>query len=391
MINNQQIVENRRHWKGQVVDYDAIRAYETRECSYCLTDAQVSVLAGIIEPLAWSTRWQSETQPIDKDWIEQFRNDIQRRLNMGCCGDNVIYRYNEDGVLESSEDGGVTWQPAPQDDIRITAPQFPPVPGEPSPDKKCIAATGMSHLIKEQVGDQLTDEMTRYELNELIRDWTSTYIGTSNPFMAILTVAANQIFALIIAVLRPALTDEVYDILTCIFYENISDDLDFSESDIDSIREDIGGQIFGIATLFLQQLVYLMGSAGLTNLSRASGATEGDCSYCSECGIAVSFAGELEYAEYLGDCVYRLESIPESGYHVVYMWFDNISGVFDAGACGKITDFTILDGGTYYETGTVDCVTGVSHPGAPITNVCNAQPYIKSHSAFRVDVVAAPC
>jgi hypothetical protein len=295
MINTNARVDNRRNWKGEVVDYDAIQAYENHECTYCLTDAQVAVLAGIIEPLGWATRWQSDTQPIDPSWVQEFRDDIQRRLSVSCCGDEVLFRYTEAGVLESSEDGGLTWQPAPQDDIRITAPQFPPVPGEPSPDKSCIAATGMSQLIKEQVGDQLTDDMSRYTLAELISDWTSTYIGTSNIFTAILTVAANQIFALIIAVLRPALTEEVYDSLTCAFYCNISEDLTFDEAAVDQVRADIGESIEGVATLFLQQLVYLLGSSGLTNLARAQAATEGDCDCdCSGCtGSWVALQGTI--------------------------------------------------------------------------------------------------
>lgn len=349
MINNQQKVENRRNWKGQVVDYDAIKAYEPRECLYCLTDAQVSVLAGIIEPVAWATRWQSETQPIDPAWTLEFYNDITRRLQMSCCGDNLLYRYAVDGVLESSDDGGITWTPAPQDDIRITATEFPPVPGEPSSDKKCIAATGMKVLIKSQIGDQLTDDMSRYTLDQLIKDWTSTYIGTSNPFQAILTVIVNQIFALSIALIRAALTDPVYETLQCIFLCRMSDDLSFTEAQKASVISDVGDQIGGIATLFLQQLINLLGSRGLTNLARAYGSTTGDCSDCDDCPTP---------------CGTHWEIYPDA--------MPNRYGtILERGDDYLIVEATVLTGSNYYiilqTTGMDDCCYLTSHTDWPVT------------------------
>jgi len=141
----------------------------------------------------------------------------------------------------------------------------------------------MVALIKSQVGDQLTDDISRYELDELISDWVGTMIDSSNPFEALLTIAANQIFALVISLLRPALTETVYDTLLCIFYCNMADDASFNAAQLEDVRTDIGDQIGGIATLFLQQLVFLLGTVGLTNLARAAGATTGDCSECPEC------------------------------------------------------------------------------------------------------------
>jgi hypothetical protein len=284
MINNQARVENRRNWKGEVVDYDAIKAYAERECSYCLTDAQVAVLAGVIEPLGWATRWQSDTQPIDPSWVEEFRNDIQRRLAMSCCGDEtpIQYRWNEDGELEKSSDGGETWEAAPQDDPRNNSTIFPPIPGADGSDKMCNAATGAAQLVKEQVGDQLTDDMARYTLQQLIEDWVGTMVQTSNIFEALIRVATNQIFALVIAVVRPALTDPVYHQLACILNCHIATDASFSDAGWEAVRSDILNQITGVAGIFLEHLVYMLGRVGLTNLARNAPAASGDCSDC-EC------------------------------------------------------------------------------------------------------------
>lgn len=290
------LMNERRNWKAQVFPYDHFIPDNSPECLYCLTDNQAEILRGIIEPLAWHTRWWSDTDtPIDKDAIEAFRDDLTRRLMMSCCGDEipVQYRYTTDGVLQRSEDGGSTWTDAPEYDPRNYSPQFPPMSGDDGDDKKCLAATGAVALIKEQVGDQLTDDMTRYTLAQLITDWVKTYLETSNPFLTLLTVIANQIFALIIAVLRPALTDAVYATLKCALYCHMGEDASFSIAQWQAVRNDITSQIGGIAGVFLEHLVYLLGAGGLTNLARAGGAASGDCFDCG-CGAdCVSAAWEI--------------------------------------------------------------------------------------------------
>jgi len=283
----------RRNWKGIVFPYDSTFPDETEECRYCLTDKQAEIIRGLLESIGWTTRWFSESDTvIDKDTIEAFRDDIIRRLMMSCCGDEspVLYRYDENGNLQKSTDGGITWVDAPENDPRNYSPVFPPISGEDGDDKKCVAATGAVNLIKEQIGDQLTDDMSRYTLAQLITDWVKTMIESSNPFDALLTVITNQIFALVIATLRPALTDTVYDTLKCILYCRISDDASFTDEQWAGVRDDITSQIGGIAGVFLEHLVFLLGKVGLTNLARAAGATEGDCSDCPDCGVPpVSF------------------------------------------------------------------------------------------------------
>lgn len=275
----------RRNWKGIIFPYDTFIPDDSPECQYCLTDKQATLLRGLLEPVGWVTRWWSDTTDIDQDAIEAFRDDTIRRLMMSCCNEEfaIIFRWTEDGVLQSSNDGGTTWEDNPTEDPRHSSPTYPPVPGEPSDDKKCIAATGMTAIIKGQVGDQLTDDMSHFTLQELIETWVNTLLQTSNPFLALINIAVNQIFALVISALRAALTSGVYDTLTCIFFCNIADDLSFDDSRWATVRSDITDQISGIAGLFFEHLVFLMGAVGLTNLARSQAATTGDCSGCS-CG-----------------------------------------------------------------------------------------------------------
>lgn len=276
-------INERRNWKAETFPYDYFIPDESKECQYCLTDKQAEVLRGIIQPLGWLTRWWSATDAlISRDEIESFRDDIIRRLMMPCCNDDVLYRYDPDGNLEKSTDGGVVYFPAPEDDIRInpkvTYPEPPTVEGQ---DKKCIAADGAVVLIKQQIGDQLTDDMSRYTLAQLITDWTNTIVGTSNPFTALVTIISNQIFALLISAVRAALTDDVYAQLNCILYCHMSDTAFFSGSAWEAVRSQILSEISGIAGVFLEHLIYLIGNGGLSNLARSgAGSTGANCSEC---------------------------------------------------------------------------------------------------------------
>jgi hypothetical protein len=281
-MNFDQASGDRRSWKGVQLDYDVIMSMSDRKCSYCLTEQQVTAILGFCDMFAWPTRWFSDTGDINRQIVADFTAALERNLMGGCCDDNmpIQYRYAADGTLEWSLNGGGNWTPTPQFDSRVYSVTFPPIVGDDGDDKKCIAASGAAALVKEQVGDQLTDDMSRYTLGQTIADWVGTLLQSSNPFDALITVITNQVFALVIAVLRPALTDDVYDQFKCILYCDMEDDASFTEAGWQKVRADILDQIAGIAGLFFEHLAYLLGSKGLTNLSRSGAATEGDCSDC---------------------------------------------------------------------------------------------------------------
>src|SRR5438034_9687278 len=264
-------INEKRNWKAELFPYDEFIPDGSHECTYCLTNKQADLLRGLLEPIGWKTRWWSDVNIMDVDKIQAFRDDLIRRLMMGCCGDEgILFRYDSDGNLESSSDGWITYSPAPQDDIRINPQvQFPPPIVPEGEDITCQAADSAVTLIKEQIGDQLTDDMSRYTLGQLIHDWTTTIIGTSNPFQALVTIVSNQIFSLLISAVRAALTTDVYDKLRCILQSRMNSVAFFDGTAWESVRSDILSQISGIAGVFLEHLVYLIGNGGLSNLARS--------------------------------------------------------------------------------------------------------------------------
>ncbi len=390
-------INERRNWKAETFPYDYFFPDETPECQYCLTEKQAEILRGILQPLAWKTRWWSDTDvPIDQDTIESYRDDIVRRLMMSCCNEEfaVIFRWTVDGVLEQSDDGGETWEDASSQDPRNSSTVYPPVEGDASDDKKCIAATGAVLLIKEQVGDQLTDDMSRFTLGELISTWVTSIIQSSNPFQALINVAVAQIFALVIAVIRPALTTEVYHQLECILFCEMSDDLSFTEGQWTTVRDRILEEITGIAGFFLVHLVALLGKVGLTNLVRSQAATEGDCSDC-DCPLECVETWSV-YPSGTDDYGFIDSVDPDTGVltghsadHAVGGNYYFIIQTDDDDACCQILAMPVDGEGTFVYSG-LRC--GETFPVVGIAiNDCVHLIQIQSGLPFTVEINLQPC
>ena len=302
------------------------------------------------------------------------------------------YRYAADGTLERSTDGGATYQPANQYDTRFTSTQFPPVSGDNGREKRCIAAAGMAALMKTQVANQLTDGDTQYTLVELINDWVKTMLESGgNVFQALVTIAANQTFALGVAALRAALTDGVWDTMQCIFFCNMADDASFNAAKWQSVKSDVSAQIGGIAGAFLGQLVNLLGPAGLTNLARSGSATSADCSACdcNNCAAdpVIPLGGGTLNAQ--DGCNLNISSAPEGDHYAVYLWFNNHTGTFDATKCGSVAYWN-AESGTVTNTGRNDCNTGAYNGGFALGQ-CGSQFYWAGPAPFTLAIEVAAC
>lgn len=358
--------DRKKVWKASQADYDDVFSRSNRLCSVCLTEQQIVALLSMTEFLYWPTRWVKASGDVDRQIVTEFVERLERNLMMACCDDNlpIQYRYSSSGVLERSLNAGGNWTAAPEYDPRVYSPQFPPMPGADGDDKKCIAATGAAALVKEQVGDQITGDMTRYTLSQLITDWVKTMIQSSNPFQALLTVIVNQIFALVLSALVPALTETVYDTFKCILYCDIGDDATVNDAQWTQIRADITDQIGGIAGIFLEHLIYLLGTTGTSNLLRSGGAAEGDCTACScpvPCGTDWHVRPDITaYTEIIdvGD-----DYITVSAHGIIG---SNYYGIVESGAidtCCTFDHFEILSGSielwAWMECGTETVSTGL--------------------------------
>ena len=350
-------------WKAFQANYDYVFEQSDRGCTFCLTEQQTAALLAMTEYLKWPTRWASAAGDIDPAVILGFADNLERALMSGCCDDNIPiqYRYSDDGVLQRSMNGGGTWVDAPEYDVRNTSPTFPPLPQPSAADRKCDGAASVAAMFEAQIGDQLTDDMSRQDIFELIEEWVKTMHETSNPFIALVTVAANQIFALVISAVRAALTEEVYEQLKCIVHDNIAADASFTPATAEATRTQVQGEITGIARLFLQHLIYLLGSVGMTNAARSGFVVDADCAECLP-PSDVWWVNSMEVATPLTpdeDGFYEAETGPTSVAAPFFgaIWFrepppTNESPYPNA---WRITDVT-------YPTGTSVALAGVINP-----------------------------
>lgn len=368
------------------------------------------VVAGLLDELNQWYNWQRDEARSGKECAQVWRSLYSQIdwTTMSCCCDDqtpLQYRYTGDGVLQQSTDGGETWTDCPLKDPRNNSPEFPPIPGEDGNDKRCQAATGAAALVKEQIGNNLTDDMGRYTLLQLITDWVTTMINSSNPLEALLTVVANQIFALVISVIRPALTDEVYHTFACALYCTMADDGSYSESQWAEARSKITTNIPGVAGLFLEHLVYLLGTRGLTNLCRSAPAADGDCSDCdcsTPCVIVVNTApGEdinlnvpPDDIDEDGNCVYIVTSALVGGsYQALYFGF-GIGEFYHVGDCGYLlVDSQIITGGAgavaIFATNCDGTPNGLPHNGCYAQMGYQTSP--GNHEPFTVELHLRAC
>ncbi len=141
--------------------------------------------------------------------------------NCGCSDDGAIYRFTEDKELEKSTDGGVTWEPAPEDDPRLTAPLFPPLPGEPGSDKKCESANNAAGQIKQQADQLIADSGAWSSITLLVAGVLGllvflSIIGTGGVLTPLVVGLAGTLLGAGSAAFAAAMTEEVYQTLVCI-------------------------------------------------------------------------------------------------------------------------------------------------------------------------------
>lgn len=184
------------------------------------------------------------------------------------------------GVMQFSPDGGETWVDAPGFDPRYSdVYRMPPLTG----DVRCDVAARIVAQWQETL--------------ELFYNTTSIVEGTTALLALIVGLitggAAGLLFAIVVAVLQglvtigkiaiaAAFTTEVWDVITCIVYCNISTDGQVSAAQRDTIMSEIAAAYPGTVAGTLAQLNNLYGEVLLSNAGVVRTET-GDCEGC-ECG-----------------------------------------------------------------------------------------------------------
>lgn len=253
------------------------------EQSYCITipGGQANKQA-LIDLLTIATRWYSWERTDGneaKDTADAWRDTLNLpELNMCCCPEPTNQRYNEDGELEVSYDGGVTWQPAPQLDPRVSGIVAPPIMGEDGEGKRCAAAASAEEYVKQNLIEDLTEGDTYAEVYAaciaIVAALGVTGIGV------LIAAAAAAIFVAGVAAVEAAFTTEVWVEFRCILYCHMKNDGSFDAAGWEGVKADILSEYTGVVSAILYNWVNSVGIVGLTNSARSGFVATADC----DCG-----------------------------------------------------------------------------------------------------------
>jgi len=290
----------RQTYKANLLDYDALLPLSDNECSYCLSEREVAILLVFVDYIGWKTRYIATETEIDTNLIDLWSGNLASKLMSGCCGDEGLHRFDEDGVYQSSLDGGETWFDDPSNDPRNNATYFPPLEGEDGPDKRCEGAANAQEFLKQNLIDELASGLAYAEIYStavgIIAILGVTGIGV------VIAVAAAAIFVAGVIVVQAAFTSEVWIDLKCILYCEIGDDASFTEVQWENVKAQILLQFTGVVRVILWNWVNALGFVGLTNSARSNMALGADCSDC-DCGTAcggdwiVTVGSETEFPD----------------------------------------------------------------------------------------------
>jgi len=180
--------------------------------------------------------------------------------------------------VEITFDFGVTWVESPENDPREGVGfRAPALTGG---DAKCDAAARMVAVIEQQVEAALT-AATAVGIATAIIGIVTVLVPGINILVNLFVAIAGALVTIGAAAIDEAFTPEVYDGLTCIFYDNIDENGQVSSAQIVDIQNDVNAQYPGVVFEVFALLVLGMGSNGFSNAG-ALGTATGDCSDCDE-------------------------------------------------------------------------------------------------------------
>lgn len=194
----------------------------------------------------------------------------------------VPTRWNEDDqVVQTSPDGGTTWQDNPGADRR-TQVLLPPLD---TANPKCDAAANLTVAIHEEI-DALVAQMNfsaeLLPLGSLFVQWLFRFtfpgwiIQLVYGVMSVLLDAGAED-------IDTEFTTAVYDDLQCYFYQYMDDAGVLTETSVQQVADRLyAEQALTVYNVLALVFFYSMGFGGLTDAA-ASGSETGDCAACAYC------------------------------------------------------------------------------------------------------------
>lgn len=168
---------------------------------------------------------------------------------------------------------------------------LPPREGE---NVKCDAAEAMMQHFKAQV-DAFLASVSIIQFVNSVLTLAALFIPGLGILSKVIFVVASELVTIGTIVIDAAMTEEVYDQIKCILYDNIGDDGQMSAAQLADVQTAIDTQIGGTPNIVFDLFAGMWGEVGWSNAG-AVGEYEGNC---DDCGWCVSYdftVGEHDFA-----------------------------------------------------------------------------------------------
>jgi len=237
-------------------------------------------------------------------------------------------RFNEDtDTVQQTPDGGETWIDTPQLDPRHGAGfRRPPLTGE---DARCDAAAREMAAWKE-IYDIFQESVNALQFLAIILNILLILAGGG--FGVLLSLILLVFDALVFIGkenMEAAFSEEVWDGVMCIIYNNIGEDGQVSEAELSAIYGEIYDAYPGTVYNTLIEIAHLFGEVLLSNASVERSET-GDCSdcpnyWCYTFNFALSDGGWAQDPNQVGGCGTYSAGV---GWISTFNVGNNITGVY---------------------------------------------------------------
>lgn len=238
----------------------------------------------------WGKPLTQDSETVARYWAQIIQDnrdcfeEVLAMANRGCgCGESVT-RYTQDGILQTSSDGGQTWS-NDLTDPRFYGSVLPPplwLVADPTGDHSCEGASTAANSMH-QLSDQILDNAPSVvaEIATVITGIICVYTAGAGCAIAGVVEGIVSLIVLVGATtIKADLTADDYTHLRCILYCNISPDATFTETQWNHVKQAISDEMSGTPETWFWNMVNIIGPVGLTNLARVSITANADCSDC---------------------------------------------------------------------------------------------------------------